>query len=270
MEELNKVREAVEYLRSRGISEVKTAIILGTGLGKLTDEMEIAHSVDYDDIPHFPVSTVEFHHGKLIYGRLGAETLIAFKGRFHYYEGYSARELVFPVRVAHELGVERLLLSNAAGAMNPAFQKGDLMLISDHINLLPDNPLRGQNEDHWGPRFPDMSEAYDSVLRKKFRQLASNLNIYLREGVYVAVAGPNLETAAEYRFLRTIGADAVGMSTVPEVLAARHMGMACCAISVLTDECDPDDLQAVDISDIIAVAERAEIDLIKLFKGLIQ
>jgi len=270
MEELKKVNEAAEYLRGQGVDGLRTAIILGTGLGRLVEEMEIIRSFPYEDIPHFPVSTVEFHHGQLIHGKLGSEEIIAFKGRFHYYEGYSAREVAFPVRVAHELGIERLLISNAAGAMNRQFKKGELMLITDHINLLPDNPLRGQNVDVWGPRFPDMSEAYDLKLRELFLTIAEEMNIPLRQGVYVAVTGPNLETAAEYRFLHTIGADAVGMSTVPEVLVARHMDMRCAAISVLTDECDPDNLQPVDIADIIEVAGQAETELIKLFKGLIK
>jgi purine-nucleoside phosphorylase len=213
---------------------------------------------------------VEFHKGKLIYGTLRGRRVLAMNGRFHFYEGYAMDQVAFPVRVMKQLGIEILLISNAAGAMNLNWKKGDLMLINDHINLLPSNPLIGKNIDELGPRFPDMSEAYDKKFLEKMSQLAQQLNILLRSGVYVAVPGSMLETPAEYRFLRRIGGDAVGMSTVPEVIVARHMGMRVLAISVLTDECDPDNLKPVDITEIIAVAGKAEQKLSTLFSAFVE
>lgn len=264
-----KIVETAEFLKSKGISNPEVGIVLGTGLGKLVNEIQVIHELDYADIPYFPLSTVEFHKGKLIYGLLGGKKVLAMQGRFHYYEGYSLAEVTFPIRVMKTLGIRWLLLSNAAGAMNPEFRKGELMLLDDHINLLPDNPLTGKNIDELGPRFPDMSCPYDRVLNQYFRKVAIDCGIKLHEGVYVAVSGPNLETRAEYRFLRGIGADAVGMSTVPEVIVANHMGLPCAAISVLTDECDPDHLEPADIDDIIKTAGKAEEKLIRLFMALI-
>ncbi len=266
---LEKVKQTVEFLESRGIRSAEIGIVLGTGLGKLVNEINTDKVIEYTEIPNFPLATVEFHSGKLIYGKLEGKTVIAMQGRFHYYEGYSLQEITFPIRVMKLLGIKYLLLSNAAGAMNPDFRKGSLMLIDDHVNLLPDNPLRGRNYDELGPRFPDMSQPYSRDLNDKLEKIAKQNNIELNKGVYVAVIGPNLETRAEYRFLGTI-ADAVGMSTVPEVIVANHMNIPCAAISVLTDECDPDNLAPANIKDIIETAGKAEMKLIKLFSALIR
>ncbi|MBN2521682.1 MAG: purine-nucleoside phosphorylase [Bacteroidales bacterium] len=265
---LNKIKESVDFLISRGIKSPEIGIVLGTGLGKLVDEIKSNVSIDYSDIPHFPVSTVEFHKGKLIYGDLENKKILAMQGRFHYYEGYSMEQITFPIRVMQFLGIKYLLLSNAAGALNLDFKKGSLMLIDDHINFLPDNPLRGLNYEEMGPRFPDMSRPYSSELGEKFEEMAKMKDITLHKGIYVAVMGPNFETRAEYRMFRGF-ADAVGMSTVPEVIVANHMNLPCAAISVLTDECDPDTLEPTDINEILAKAAIAEQDLIQLFKGVV-
>jgi purine-nucleoside phosphorylase len=264
-----KLLMTVEFLRNKGIVSPEIGIILGTCLGKLVDEIEINQVISYDEIPNFPVATVEFHHGKLIYGKLQGKQVLAMQGRFHYYEGYSLQEITFPVRVMKKLGIKCLLLSNAAGALNPGFKKGSLMLIEDHINFLPDNPLRGKNDEETGPRFPDMSQPYSGFLNDKLMAIAKAKNITLHKGVYIAVMGPNLETRAEYRMFRNF-ADAVGMSTVPEVIAANHMNLPCAAISVLTDECDPDNLKPVDIKEIIETAGKAETYMITLFSELIK
>jgi len=233
---IKKIEESVSFLKEKGIKDIEFGIVLGTGLGKLVDEIKIIKSISYTDIPNFPVSTVESHSGKLVYGTLQNRLVLAMQGRFHFYEGYDMQTITFPIRVMKQLGIKFLLLSNACGAMNLQFKKASLMLITDHINLLGSNPLIGKNLDEFGPRFPDMSKAYSPKMNEKFRELAKKLDIQLHEGVYVAVSGPCLETPAEYRFLRTIGADVVGMSTVPEVIVANHMGLPCAAISVLTDE----------------------------------
>ncbi|MGD1847739.1 MAG: purine-nucleoside phosphorylase [Salibacteraceae bacterium] len=267
---LEQIQEAADYIRQQGIEAPEVGIVLGTGLGKLVDEIEVEVSLDYGDLPHFPVSTVEFHQGKLLYGNLCGKKVLAMQGRFHYYEGYTMKQITFPIRVMKQLGIQLLLLSNAAGAMNLDFKKGDLMLIDDHINLLPDNPLFGKNHEELGPRFPDMSQPYSADLNASLRKAAAKNNIQLHEGVYVAVGGPNLETRAEYRFLRNIGADVVGMSTVPEVIVANHMALPCAAISVLTDECDPDHLKPVDIAEIIAVAGKAEAKLIQVLTTFLE
>ena len=267
---VEQIKEAKNYIESQGIHDAQIGIVLGTGLGNLAEQIEKEKEVPYEDIPHFPVSTVESHSGKLIYGNLGGKKVLAMQGRFHYYEGYSAAEITFPIRVMHQLGVQRLLISNAAGTVNPDFKKGSLMLIDDHINMIPDNPLRGKNMDAFGPRFPDMSQPYDAEMNALLKQLAQELSITLHEGVYTPVAGPNLETRAEYRYLRRIGSDAVGMSTVPEVIVANHMGLRCVAISVLTDECDPDNLLPVSIAEILEIAGRAEKDLTQLYVALIE
>lgn len=260
-----KVNKAVDHLISLGFGPADCGIILGTGLNGLVDSIDIIQSISYEDIPHFPVSTVEFHSGKFIYGTLKGKKVIAMQGRFHYYEGYSMGEVVFPVRVMHQLGIGYLFISNAGGSMNLNWNKGELMLITDHINLQPDNPLRGKEASEFGSIFTDMSEPYDLHLNDKFRKAAKDENIKLNEGIYVAVSGPNLETKAEYRFLKASGADVVGMSTVPEVIAANQLNVPVCAISVLTDDCDPDNLQPVDIQDILETAKTAEKDLINLF-----
>ncbi len=264
-----QVTEAADALRERVGDGARVGLILGTGLGRLADEIEARETVEYGEIPGFPLSTVESHHGKLIAGTLRGVEVIAMQGRFHLYEGYSAWQVTFPVRVMAALGVETLLISNAAGGMNPLYRRGDLMLVTDHINLQGANPLSGPNVDAWGPRFPDMSEPYDRALRQSAEDAALERGVPLRQGVYVAVVGPNLETRAEYRFLRTIGADVVGMSTVPEVIVARHQGMRCLAISVVTDECFPDALEEVKIEDILAAAAQAEPSLTALMGDVV-
>ncbi len=267
---LKEIKEATEYLTKHGIDKPEIGVILGTGLGNLfVKEIKNSIEINYNSIPHFPVSTVEFHKGKLIYGDVKGKKVLAMQGRFHYYEGYSMQKITLPVRVMKMLGVKNLLISNAAGNMNLKWKKGQLMLIDDHINLQPDNPLRGENFEVLGPRFPDMSEPYSKKINKLLIKIAKQKKIKLNEGVYVAVIGPNLETRAEYRFLHKIGADAVGMSTVPEVLVANHMGMPCCAVSVLTDDCDPDNLKPAVISKIIEIAGKAEAKLTELYVELI-
>ena len=267
---LEQIKDTAKFLTEKGIIKPEIGIVLGTGLGNLATKIEADIVIDYEDIPNFPVSTVEMHKGKLIYGRIGGKQVLAMQGRFHYYEGYSMEETVFPIRVMKLLGVQNLLISNASGAINLDFKKGDLMLITDHVNLFPANPLLGQNEPELGTRFPDMSEPYSIELSDKLRSVATEKLITLREGVYVTAQGPMLETPAEYRMLKVLGGDAVGMSTVPEVIAANHIRLPCCAVSVLTDECDPDNLKPVDISEIIAVAGKAELVLTDLFIGLIE
>ena len=224
---MENIRLAADYIKSRGVKDAKIGIVLGTGLGNLALQIDAEQTIDYADIPNFPVSTVESHSGKLIYGNLNGKKVLAMQGRFHYYEGYSGQEITFPIRVMKLLGIERLLISNAAGTVNPNFKKGELMLIDDHINMLPDNPLRGKNFDELGPRFPDMSQPYNKEMNDLLKGIAKEKGITLHEGVYTPVAGPNLETRAEYRYLKTIGTDAVGMSTVPEVIVANHMSMRC-------------------------------------------
>ena len=231
---LEKIQEAADFLRARMHVCPQSAIILGTGLGSLVQDMTDRQEINYADIPHFPVSTVEGHSGKLIVGRLGGKDILAMQGRFHYYEGYSMKEVTFPVRVMRELGVRTLFVSNAAGGTNPTFQVGDLMLITDHINLFPEHPLRGKNLDY-GPRFPDMSEAYSKELIAAARQVAAEQGIPVRQGVYLGSQGPTFETPAEYRMFHLLGADAVGMSTVPEVIVARHCGMRVFGVSVITN-----------------------------------
>lgn len=265
--EYKQIKETADFLKGKGFIEPDTGIVLGTGLGSLVDSIQIEVELPYEDIPHFPVATVEFHKGKLIYGTLSGKKVVVMQGRFHYYEGYSMQEIVFPIQVLKLLGVSELLISNAAGAINKSYKKGSLMLIDDHINLLPDNPLRGKNIDELGNRFPDMSAPYSKQMNTVFEEVAKQEDIQLHKGVYASVMGPNLETRAEYRFLGTIGADAVGMSTVPEVIAAKHMSLPTIAISVLTDECDPDNLQVADINEIIAIAGKAEKKLVRLFEA---
>jgi len=231
---LEKINETTEYLKERGIKNPDAGIILGTGLGGLAVKIENSIEIDYKDIPNFPVSTVEGHDGKFIFGDFGNKKVVAMKGRFHYYEGYGREQITLPVRVLKYLGIKSLFLSNAAGGLNPSFQIGDIMIITDHINLLP-NPLIGQNDDRIGPRFPDMSETYDKGLINKALHFARENNIRIHTGVYLSTTGPTFETPAEYRYFRTIGADAVGMSTTPEVIIARHMGLPCFAVSIITD-----------------------------------
>lgn len=267
---LEAVSAARDVVRSRFGRAPDVAIILGTGLSGLAKEIVAETTIDYHEIPGFPPSTVESHAGRLLCGTLGGRTVIAMQGRFHRYEGYTLQQVTFPVRVLRALGAQTLIVSNACGGMHPLWQPGDLMLVSDHINLLGDNPLVGPNDDRLGARFPDMSEPYDTALRALARDVATELRIVLREGVYVAVAGPNLETRAEYRMLRALGADVVGMSTVPEVIVAVHAGMRVLGISIITDQCLPDALEPANVATIIATAGRAEPRLTALVRGVLE
>lgn len=263
------IEETVNYLKDKGFEKPEIGIILGTGLGKLIDEVEIIAQASYNHIPNFPTATVEFHKGKLIYGNLSGKKIIVMQGRFHVYEGYTLQDVTFPVRIMEKLGIETLLVSNAAGAINTNFKKGELMLIDDHINLQGSSPLAFKGVSQLGERFVDMSSPYNKNINNSFKSIAKKLNITLQEGVYASVVGPQLETRAEYRMLKIIGADAVGMSTVPEVIVANHLKLNVAAVSVLTDECDPDNLEPVNINDIIAQANKAEPNMILLFKELI-
>jgi len=271
MSNLNQmINETLKVIRQKTTEEFKVGIILGTGLGGLVKDIEIMHEIEYKDLPHFPLSTVESHHGKLIFGKLSGKNVVAMQGRFHYYEGYSMQQITYPVRVMKKLGVEKLLVSNACGGLNPLYQRGDLMLMVDHINLIGDNPLIGPNEADFGPRFPDMSEAYNNDLIDLAEKIALEKGIRLHKGVYVAVPGPNLETKAEYRFLRNIGADVVGMSTIPEDIVAVHSGIDVLGLSIITDECFPDSLQAVNVEEIIAAAMKAEPKMTLIMKEIIK
>lgn len=267
---LQSIDESVRFIRSKSSLQPDVGIILGTGLGALAREIEKESEIHYEDIPHFPLSTVESHAGKLILGKLGGKKVVAMQGRFHFYEGYTMQQIVFPVRVMKFLGIRALLVSNACGGMNPQYRAGDVMIMDDHINLLGDNPLRGPNEDSLGPRFPDMSEPYSRKLIALAEQIALEERIKVQRGVYVAVMGPNLETRAEYRFLRGIGADVVGMSTIPEVIAANHMGIPCLGFSIVTDECFPDALHPVDIARILKVAGEAEPKMTLIMKKVVE
>tara|TARA_R110000751_G_scaffold157696_3_gene263201 strand:- start:1171 stop:1983 length:813 start_codon:yes stop_codon:yes gene_type:complete len=264
------ITETAEYLQSKGFENPEIGIILGTGLGQLTDEIKVIAEVSYNHIPNFPTATVEFHKGKLIYGTLAGKKVIVMQGRFHVYEGYSLQDVTYPVRVMKQLGINTLLVSNASGAINLDFKKGELMLIDDHINLQGSSPLAFKGVEELGERFTDMSAPYNLEINTKFKAIAKANNIKLHEGVYASVVGPQLETRAEYRMLKIIGADAVGMSTVPEIIVANHLNLKTAAISVLTDECDPNNLKPVNISEIIAMAGKAEPDMITLFKELIK
>jgi len=267
---LDNIQSTTQYIKSRiGDFEPEVGIILGTGLGGLVSEVEVEKQLMYSNIPDFPISTLEFHSGKLIFGTLAGKKIVAMQGRLHYYEGYTMQQITFPVRVMKMLGIKTLLVSNASGALNKDFKKGDLMVIEDHINLQPDNPLLGRNESELGPRFPDMSEPYKHDLIDKALAIAKANNIVCHKGVYVAVTGPNLETRAEYKYLRIIGGDAVGMSTVPEVIVANHMGLPVFAISVLTDEGFPEVLKPVSVEEILAVARESEPKMTLILKNLI-
>ena len=264
------IERSVAAIRTRFAAPPDVAIVLGTGLGALAAEIEAPVAIEYPEIPGFPTSTVESHAGRLLCGTLGGKTVIAMQGRFHRYEGYTLHQVTFPIRVLRALGARTLVVSNACGGLNSDWAAGDLMLIADHINLLGDNPLIGANDDRLGPRFPDMSEPYDNALRVIARQVARDRALVLREGVYVAVAGPNLETRAEYRFLRAIGADAVGMSTVPEVIVAVHAGMRVLGLSIITDMCIPDELAPASLDKIIAIANAAEPNLTAVVRGALE
>ncbi|EMY81236.1 purine nucleoside phosphorylase Pnp [Psychroflexus gondwanensis ACAM 44] len=266
----NRLEKTVNYLKDKGFESPQVGIILGTGLGKLVEHIDIEVEISYNHIPHFPTATVEFHQGKFIYGTLSGKKVVVMQGRFHFYEGYSLQDITYPVRIMKELGIEKLLVSNAAGAINKTFKKGELMLIDDHINLQGGSPLAFKGVSKLGERFVDMLAPYDKDMNAGFLKAARALDITLHKGVYASVVGPQLETRAEYRYLGLIGADAVGMSTVPEVIVANHLKLPVSAISVLTDECDPDDLQPVNIEEIIATANKAEPHLIALFQTILK
>jgi purine-nucleoside phosphorylase len=267
---LNQVKEAAEFLQKKIKRRPEVGVVLGTGLGNLfIGEIKNPVMINYNVIPHFPVTTVTSHKGQLLFGEVKNKQVMVMRGRFHYYEGYSMQQIALPIRVMKLLGVETLLVSNAAGNLNLKWHKGELMMLDDHINLLPDNPLRGENSELFGPRFPDMSQPYSRQLNAILKKIATQHKIKLHQGVYAAVQGPSMETRAECRYLRLIGADAVGMSTVPEVIVANHMGISCCAVSVLTNNCDPDNPQRVELQHIVDTAALSEKKLVTLFTGLI-
>ena len=266
---IKQIEEAVAFLQQRGFDAPEVGIILGTGLGQIIQHVDVLAEMSYNHIPNFPTATVEFHKGKLIYGKLSGKKVLLMQGRFHLYEGYMLEDVTFPVRVMHSLGIQKLLVSNAAGAINKEFRKGEIMLIDDHINLQGGSPLAFKGVEKMGERFVDMSAPYDAEMNQMIRDIAQQNGLTLHEGVYASLVGPQLETRAEYRFLGIIGADAVGMSTVPEVIVANHLKLPVAALSVLTDECDPDNLQAVDVQEIIAMAGKAEPDMITIFTELI-
>lgn len=265
-----KRNEAIQLIKEQTALKPEYLIILGTGLGRLTEQIAVKATISYADIPHFPISTVENHAGRLLFGKLGGKNVVAMQGRFHYYEGYSLQQIVFPVRVLNALGTHTLLISNACGGMNPNYRRGDIMCITDHINLLGNNPLIGPNDEKLGPRFPDMSEPYSVELIKLAEQAALDNGIKMHQGVYASVPGPMLETRAEYRYLRMIGCDVVGMSTIPEVIAAVHMGMKNLGISVITDECFPDALKKINIKDVLEAADLAEPKMTKVITSVLE
>ena len=267
---LKKIDETLKAIKEKTTENYEIGIVLGTGLGGLVKEIKIEHEINYSKLPHFPLSTVESHEGKLIFGKINGKNVVAMQGRFHYYEGYTMQQITYPIRVMKFLGVKTLLVSNACGGMNPIYQRGDIMVMVDHINLLGDNPLIGKNEDELGPRFPDMSEPYNLELIELAEKVALENGIKLQKGVYVAVTGPNLETKAEYRFLRATGADVVGMSTIPENIVANHMGMKVLGLSIITDECFPDSLKPVNVQEIIAIAMEAEPKMTLIMKEVIK
>lgn len=269
MSKIDQLQETVDFLKQQGFNNPEIGIVLGTGLGKLVDEITIEKEVPYSEIPHFPEATVEFHSGRLIFGDLAGKTVVVMSGRFHLYEGYNPWEVTYGIRTMHGLGIQNLLISNAAGAINLSYNKGDLMLIEDHINLQGQSPLAFKEAKSFGNIFADMLEPYSKEMNSKIKEVAKADHIKLHEGVYASVLGPQLETRAEYRMLQILETDAVGMSTVPEVIVAKQLNLPCAAISVLTDECDPKNLQPINIAEIIAIAGEAEPKMITLFKGVI-
>ncbi|WP_066632194.1 purine-nucleoside phosphorylase [Labilibacter marinus] len=266
---LSKIKETANYILEQSKTEAKIGIILGTGLGGLVEEIDIKSTLDYDVIPNFPVSTVEGHHGRLIFGTLGGKEVVAMQGRFHYYEGYGMKEVTFPVRVMKLMGIETLLVSNASGGLNPDFVVGDVMIIDDHINMFGDNPLMGKNFDDLGPRFPDMSQPYSKELVKRAFEIADKNNLNLKRGVYVGTSGPTFETPAEYKMFRILGADVVGMSTVPEVIVARHMNMTCFGVSIVTDSGVPGEIVEISHEEVQEVAAKAEPIMTLVIKELV-
>jgi len=267
---MNEIEETYNYIQKQVVFSPQIGIILGTGLGALTNEIEVEKSLNYKDIPHFPISTVESHSGKLIFGYLASKPVVVMNGRFHYYEGYSMKQITFPVRVMKMLGIKQLIVSNASGGLNPDYQVSDIMIIDDHINLFPENPLIGANMDKLGPRFPDMSEPYDHILIEKAIKIGQENGLKLQKGVYAAVTGPSLETRAEYKYIRNIGADTVGMSTIPEVIVARHMDLKVFAVSVITDLGVEGKIEKVTIEKILKAAKDAEKNLSILMKEMVK
>lgn len=265
-----RIEASVNYLKERGLKDPEVGVILGTGLSKLLDEVEILVEIPYHEIPHFSTTTVEYHEGKLLYGKLSGKRVLLMHGRFHLYEGYTLQEVTYPVRVMQALGIKTLLVSNAAGAINLSYKKGDIMLINDHINLQGGSPLAFKGAAEHGNVFVDMREPYDSDLIEDLLVIAERFKIKLHQGVYASVVGPQLETKAEYRMLKILGADAVGMSTVPEIIVARQLGLRTAALSVLTDECDPDDLKPIDIPEILKIIQNSEPQMVNLLKELIE
>lgn len=264
-----QLQETISFLKENGFNNPEVGIVLGTGLGKIIDEIEVEEKISYSDIPHFPKATVEFHSGMLVYGTLSNKKVVVMSGRFHLYEGYTPWEVTYGIRTMSGIGIKNLLISNAAGAINLNFKKGDLMLIEDHINLQGQSPLTFKNANSFGNIFADMLEPYSKSINKKIIQIAKDENIKLQKGIYASVLGPQLETKAEYRMLQILETDAVGMSTVPEVIVAKQLNLPCAAISVLTDECDPKNLKPIDINEIISIANKAEPRMIFLFKKVI-
>jgi purine-nucleoside phosphorylase len=266
---LSQIKESTAYIQSRTQVKPSIGIILGTGLGGLVKEIEIIDEINYEDIPNFPVSTVESHSGKLIFGRIGGKNVVAMQGRFHYYEGYDMEQVTFPVRVMKILGVTKLIVSNASGGVNPNYKIGSVILIKDHINMMPEHPLRGKNDERFGPRFLNMSEPYSKSMIQKAKEIAASSQIDVKEGVYMALQGPTFETLSEYRMVKNIGADCVGMSTVPEVIVARHMDMEVFGLSVITDMGDEENIEEVNHLEVLKAAEKAEPSVRKLIKELI-
>ena len=267
---LEKIKATANYIKERINARPEVGIILGTGLGGLVNDIEILDSIPYDEIPNFPVSTVDGHAGRLIYGKLGNKEVLAMQGRFHYYEGYNMQEVTFPVRVMKFVGVSHLFVSNASGGLNPEWHVGDIVLINDHINFFPEHPLHGKNDNELGPRFPDMSKVYDERLRNKAKLIALEYNIQVKEGVYIGVQGPTFETPAEYKMFRVLGGDVIGMSTVPEVIVARHMGIRIFGISIITDSGVPGEIVEISHEEVQQVAMKAEPKMTRIMKELIE
>jgi purine-nucleoside phosphorylase len=265
----DKVQETVSFIKNKTNFTPEYGVILGSGLGGFTDDITIEHTLPYTEIPNFPVSTVQGHKGALVFGTIGTKKVVAMQGRFHFYEGYDMKQVTFPVRVMKYLGVEKLIVSNASGGVNPSYKVGDVAIITDHINMMPEHPLRGHNDERFGPRFVNMSEPYSKAMNAKVFELAKQLNIDLKKGIYLALQGPTFETLAEYKMVKAVGADCVGMSTVPEVIVARHMNMECFGVSVITDMGDEDNIEEVNHEEVLQAAQKAEPHVRNLIKNLI-
>jgi purine-nucleoside phosphorylase len=265
----DKVQETVSFIKNKTNFTPEYGVILGSGLGGFTEDITIEHTLPYTEIPNFPVSTVQGHKGALVFGTIGTKKVVAMQGRFHFYEGYDMKQVTFPVRVMKYLGVEKLIVSNASGGVNPSYKVGNVAIITDHINMMPEHPLRGHNDERFGPRFVNMSEPYSKAMNAKAFELAKQLNIDLKKGIYLALQGPTFETLAEYKMVKAVGADCVGMSTVPEVIVARHMNMECFGVSVITDMGDEDNIEEVNHEEVLQAAQKAEPHVRNLIKNLI-